>query len=298
MRLFLFANLCLLASVAAVALPPCLPNSQFKNVENLYHEVAIIGPDDREARSASSVAANIEAAQGRAYCLKVPYKSGVPTKEYLVKNGSAANATLSFENDIAIVSRHVFKNQDGSKNYGAANCYFEHVQSGEIIPFVDAAYPKFKAGDFLDWLDSDFAVVRLKSSPKRGKAIPEEDIIEDLEDDRDARVKVISNYARNSKGGKEALTMTSCYRGGRYQFPDNSLSNVNATDCDTGLGSSGAQAYLEINGKPKWFGIISGEITKAPEGGEMDPRKLSTYLTRFDSRLFQAYQQLKQRQAI
>ncbi|WP_210213624.1 hypothetical protein, partial [Mesorhizobium sp. M2A.F.Ca.ET.039.01.1.1] len=69
---------------------------------------------------------------------------------------------------------------------------------------------------------------------------------------------------------------------GWYNFPDGSLSNVAATDCDTGYGSSGAQAYLGN----KVFGIIDGHFDKLPDGAELDVKKHATFITCFDGRIY------------
>ncbi|MBX3020885.1 MAG: hypothetical protein KF799_04350 [Bdellovibrionales bacterium] len=284
----------LTAHVSALPIICSSKVSQFEAPEDLVHKIAIIGKDDRKGRN--SDASNLEKAQGRAYCVKKPFPKGiVPTLAQIDSVGAVvSNAVVAFEDDMIIVNRHKFIKPDGGSKAKLQNCYFEHIASGEIIPLVDAEYTKQLPGK-ANSEHQDYAIVRLKTKPKGAHAIPEDMIIVDNEDDLSKPVTIISNYATNLSN-RNSLTMTTCKRYGRYGLTTGTASSIMATDCDTGDGSSGAQAYIEVNGRPKLFGIISGDIKSIPEGGSFDPNKLSTAISTFDNTLFESYQRLKQRQ--
>lgn len=283
-------------------IPICANKSQFNATSDLYKQVAIIGSDDRKIRKPGDISIDLESAQGRIWCYKKALEKGkVPTRQELDRGGNfAGNATIAFEKDMAIVNRHNFVDaQDSSKTAKVTNCYFEHIKSGEIVQMMDAEFAPLTSKDPTDEINLDFAVVKLNTKIDSATPVMKEDILIETNEDLSAPIKVVSNYAHNNKdGNKYALTITSCTRAGRYDLPSGNLSNTYATDCDTGEGTSGATATLELNGQPKVFGIVSGETKKIPEGQidvPMDPFALSTAITRFDSSIFDLYERLKNR---
>ncbi|MBX3020886.1 MAG: hypothetical protein KF799_04355 [Bdellovibrionales bacterium] len=290
-------------TVQALNLVNCNHNSQFQESANLVHQVAIIGEDNREIRKPGSSSGDIEKAQGRVYCIDKPSnkKNTLPQiskADILKQKPIVANATIALENDVIILNRHIFIESDGRTIAKFENCYFEHIFSGQIIPLVDAEFPPLLASKHpRDRGHRDFAVARLKTKPKDSSAIPKDMIVIDGGPDFSAPIKVISNYAMNTKN-RESLTMTTCKRYGIYDLSSGAQSTNIGTDCDTGGGSSGAQAYIEVGGEPKLFGIVSGELKKVPERGSFDPQKLSTSITMFDESLFESYQRLKGRSSI
>ncbi|MBX3023097.1 MAG: hypothetical protein KF799_15585 [Bdellovibrionales bacterium] len=276
--------------------------SQFEASQDLVHQIAIIGDDDRQTREPGMVANNIENAQGRAYCLNKPLSSkagDIPSKEDILKERPfIANATIAFEGDMVIVNRHMFLKDDGSRFAKIENCFFEHIASGQMVPMIDVEYPKMLAGkDPHDSGHRDVAIARLKFKPKNAAAVTKDMMTIDTNEDFSQPIKVISNYATNTKN-RNSLTMTTCKRYGVYNLSSGQPSTKVGTDCDTGDGSSGAQAYIEVQGQPKLFGIVSGHIVRKSEKGSFDAHKLSTVVTTFDESLFESYERLKERQAI
>lgn len=271
--------------------------SAFAATAQLYNQVAIIGDDDREIRQPGDISSRMEAAQARLWCLdkSVRLPSGkIPTKAQL-KGNFVSNATIAFEDDMAVVNRHMFLNDDGKPNHQLSRCYIEHIKSAQIIPLTDIEYPALGTGK-MQGFHRDFAVVRLGRKLENGSALREEDILIDSSPDIKEQVTVVSNYGLNMKSGNvEALTMTNCHRYGLYTLDGGVQSNVFATDCDSGHGSSGAQAYLRRKDGPKWFGIVSGETKKVKEGGAFSGATLSTGITKFDETIFAIADKMRSR---
>lgn len=293
---FIF-SICYIFSSAS-ALPPCLlKNSQTREISSLYKEVALIESDNRALRNSGDISDEIEKSQGRIFCLNKKYlKKGVPSKQYMNSHGrSIANATLAFQADMAIVSRHLFINEDGSNKIGARNCYLEHISSGAIVKIDDVEFPDYDPKKPETFNDQDFAVVKLSQAPLGGGFIRGDNIIIDKDPELLRPIKVVSNYATNNSQGRgnEALTMTDCQRILQYSFSTGQPSNMYGTDCDTGDGSSGAQAYLKVEDKLKMFGIVSGDIKDLKDGGKFDPNALTTIVSGFDNTLFDSVKKLK-----
>lgn len=310
----LMSTLLIALSVGAIprlskpAILNCNRNSQFEDVGSLYHEVAIIGSDDRAERNPGDLAANVEAAQGRIWCHHrgpTPKKNQAPPdKDHLRSNYSVVNAFLAFEDDMAVINRHTLVDALGKPRRNVKDCFFEHIQSGELIALTDSAYPPVEPGSNVEGTDKwnikghkdDIALVKLSRKPTGGRAILEREMNFNDIPDPSTRLKVVSNYAKNT-GDRESLTMTSCQAMGQYSFKGAPL-NVYPSDCDTGEGSSGAQVYIEVNGQPKLTGIITGERKNVPEGGSHDPKDLTTIFTTFNGSLLKAYKELKNRREI
>lgn len=280
---------------------PCMPRrSQFSDSNSLYHQVAIIGPDNREDRTPEAFGENVEAAQARVWCHRKgskPKGSKLNKSQVSLKNFSVSNATLAFEDGMAIVSRHIFVDEYGKQDKKFTDCFLELIKSGEIIRVEDAVYPEMKTGN-TSFQYQDFAVVRLASAPKGGIPIKEKDIAINPGITPGEDLKVVSNVASNNKNGNiEALTMTTCQSHGRYKM-NGARVPVHGTDCDTGDGSSGAQVYAQRDGQWKFAAVVSDDLTDAPAGGEFDPKRLSTIVTEFDDSLIESYNTLKSRRGI
>lgn len=268
---------------------------------------AVIGLDERTERAHRNLPVHIEAAQGRICCHHrgpTPAKNQPPSKDHLRKNYAVANTFLAFEDDMAIVNRHTLVNARGKPWQKLENCFFEHIQSGELIPLVDSAFPPLEPGSNVEGTDqlslkgrkNDMAVVRLSRKPTGGMAIREKDMHFGGLTDPSQRLKVISNYAKN-RSNRESLTMTTCNPMGQYAAEGVPI-NVHPTDCDTGEGSSGAQVYIESPSGLKLTGIVTGERKDVPEGGQHDPKKLTTAIVTFNENLLESYRTLKSRRDI
>ncbi|NJM09533.1 MAG: hypothetical protein HC883_01135, partial [Bdellovibrionaceae bacterium] len=137
---------------------------------------------------------------------------------------------MLFDEDIALVNRHLFVSKDGSRKAKVNNCYFEHVQSGEIIPVVDVEFRPYRPdGVISSFFDEDFALVRLAWKPSRGHAIPADLIEVDGIRESGEKLLIFSNYAGNLKSTPEALTMTTCFTYGRFNLKSGDLSRVYST---------------------------------------------------------------------
>lgn len=298
--MMLIAYLTLIAlSRGTFALPCATHNSAFRAANQLTNEIAVIGPDDRDDRHLSDTTTNIEAAQGRIWCVDTfKAKPGqVPTREQL-KGNFVANATLAFDDDMAIVSRHMFIKANGKPNHSLSDCFFEHIASGSISPIKDVEYNRLiSTTDKVAHSHQDFAVIKLNKKMQNGSAIKDEDILIDWDPDLDEKLTVVSNFAANNKSGRSdlALTITRCLRYAVGRLANKSATSVFATDCDTGGGSSAAQAYLFRNNAFKIIGIVTGEVKKAPEGGRFNPSTLSTGVVQFDRSIFELAEKIRGR---
>ena len=289
-----------LASYAS-ALPCFYHHDTSHAVDQMLHDIAIVGEDDREIRERGSLEEHLEAAQARIWCSdRLKLKPGqVPTKQQF-QGGWVSNATIAFQDDLAIVNRHNFLEPNGSRSTKTSFCFIEHIKTSEFIPIVDVEYPPQPNASKNMRPHRDFAVVRLGRKLENGTAVRSEDIIIDKQRDPNANVTVVSNYAKNNKTGRsnEAMTITTCKRKGMFGLADGSMSNVTTTDCDTGLGSSGAQAYLTIGRQKKLFGIVSGETKLDKEGGAYNSDRLQTSIVQFDSTLFESVEKIRARSSI
>lgn len=281
----------------------CAPaNSAFRDFQALRQNAALIGEDDRELRGKANTPADVEAAQVRMYCLSPPLRGNAAINPTLAdisaKEQRISNGTMAFDDDVAIVPRHVFRKKDGSPGASPKNCYIEHVRTGQIIPVVDAEWPPVPPNsDLTNHRDRDFAVVRLSRKLPLGSHLNKEDIHLDFARNLNTNIQVISNYGDvpGNKFKDDALTITNCKRFGYYSFASNATSNIAGTNCDTGPGSSGSGAYMSVDSRPKMFGLVSGDITDAPPGGTFNFSKLSTLVVNFDQSLFEAYDRLAAR---
>lgn len=279
----------------------CKTHNDFQaDLKSLSHQTALIGPDDRELRNASNTPMNIEAAQIRFYCPVKPLRiKGPPTRAMLIDSSVIGNGTLAFDDDIAIVPRHTFVDRNGQQTIKPQECYVEHIATGEIVRVSDGEWPPYQAGiDSGAYRDRDFAVLKLGRKVRANSHINKDQIHIDFSRSLAAKIQIVSNFAEMKHGKHDdlALTITNCQRYGFYRFQSRAESNAAATDCDTGGGSSGSGAYLSVESRPKLIGLVSGEITKSPAGGEFNAANLSTIISQFDQSLFDAYDRLKSRQ--
>lgn len=300
MRLFVVSFLVATTSVA-YADPDCdyMHNSATEDIRALYQTVAIIGRDDRTERTQGEIAADLEAAQGRIWCNPQGTNSATrktPSKAELRDGYLVSNATLFLDDETALVNRHMFLDNDsGTKTVDPKACYFEHIQSGEIIPIVDAEIAKYERdAKKISVHHNDFALVKLSRKPSGGGSVRREDVLINPEPTEPARLKVISNYASNLSS-KESLTITTCDKLTPYRLENGSVANVFGSDCDTGKGSSAATGWTFQGQVPKLYGIVSGQTVKKPEGGEYSSKELNTIFTTFDDSIFELYDNLQGR---
>lgn len=181
-------------------------------------KVARIFEEDRVLRTPGMIPPDRERAQGRILCVpKVP-KGSTPNKAAILKQRyQVANAFLAFEDDVAIVNRHNFMDERGRETFKVTNCFFEHMESGDLVRFVKAeSTPQPTTGKSADINNEDVAVVELErvpgfGTPQVGKSIPVEDI--EIDADLGGRsLQVVSNFANNLPTGlaPDAKTFTSC----------------------------------------------------------------------------------------
>lgn len=273
-------------------------NQPFAEQTKMYDMIAVIGPDDRKDRNTQNTAHSLEAAQGRLYCparlLKL--KDGKLADRSQLIGSSVSNATIAFEDDIALVNRHMFiRKEDGKQYRNPKNCYVEHIPTGTFSAIVDSEWPAYIENSRNMFSHRDFALVRFGKRLNKGSALKDDTFLIEENPDIREKITVVSNYAEN-RANPESLTITSCQRFGLYKLADGSQSNVYGTDCDTGHGSSGGQAYLERDHASKMIGIVCGEVKKVPEGGQWNSKQLTTDITKFDSTLFEAAEALRSRQ--
>lgn len=266
-------------------------------------KVARIFEEDRLVRVPGTIPPERERALGRVWCVVKAFPKGsTPTKAtILARTHWVATAFLAFDDDVAVVSRHIFLDEFGSQINKVSNCFFEHLESGDIVPFVrteSAPHPKMGRG--IPEQNEDVAVVKLARVPGTGTdhvgmAIP----IEGVEIDADLGgrpLEVVSNYANNLPPGMapDTKTITSCEVITRNVWNSGKLSHSWGTYCDTGAGSSGSPVFSSQFGKTKLVGVVAGESSngRAHDGEWFDPDKDATYIITFDQSLLAAYGRL------
>lgn len=283
----------------------CGPHcGQFRELQSLKHNTSLIGNDDRVLRDRQNTPINLEGAQARVYCLGSRLKgnaSKTPRRDDLLSaKPTICNATVAFDDDVAIVPRHLFLDDKGNQIASPKNCYLEQASTGKIVQLTSGEWPPLEPGSDSAKIDHhDFAVVKLSQKLSIGSRIGRDDI--HIAKDRSGRpnVQIISNYGRieGSSLNNFALTITNCSRFLFYKAKDQTSTNAAATDCDTGAGSSGSGAYFSVESRPKMFGLVSGDVKIAPQGGSFNPGTLSTIVTQFDESLFEAYDRLNAKSA-
>lgn len=285
-----------LLGYGVMALPCNVANGPFKAQQSLFNTVAVIGPDDRRDRESGDLPENIEAAQARFWCPTAPLrlKAGRLADRNELVGAVISNATIAFEDDFALINRHPLIKENGQTGNNPKKCYIEHIKSGLFMPIIDAEYPAYKDHSKNMYTHQDIALVRLAQKLPPGSALKDDMFMIDENPNIQERVTVVSNWASN-RTNHESLTITECKRYGLYKLADGRQSNSFGTDCDTGGGSSAAQAYLFRDNRPKMFGIVSSEMKKVPEGGSWDAAKLSTRISKFDSSLFDSVAALRAR---
>lgn len=257
---------------------------------------AVINSDDRRIRD--TVGAEFEpfeAAQGRLWCAtyaKIPRKT--PTKSLFVGGGfGSENATLFLDKDLILVNRHAFMGPAAIANKQLNNCWFEHIQTGQIIPLTKKVAYLAPTGDsFVEGSIRDIAIARLKHEVSGGAPIEFKDLAINVPPDAGRPMFVLSNYAADFEP-RTALTITTCQVRTLLSFHGQPIFTV-ATDCDSGSGSSGAQAYIHTpDGQLKLYGLITGEIKNSKNGSDYDPRNLSTLIVTFESYIMDLYHQVR-----
>lgn len=274
-----------------------LANPIFSAEKSLYKTIAVIGPDDRVERTSENTPGDIEKAQARLNCPLKPLslQGGKLSDKNQLIGAAVANATIAFEDDMALVNRHDFIKEDGRPSRNFRSCYIEHIPSGTFIPIVDAQWPAYKDRSKNMFEHHDIAVVRFKQKLPKGTALNDGTFLIENNPNIREKVTVVSNFAENLPN-RRSLTITSCNRFGLYKLANDSQSNIYGTNCDTGQGSSGGQVYVERNGSPKMIGIVSSEVKTNPEGGAWDSKRLSTGIIKFDSTLFETVESMRARQ--
>lgn len=277
------------------ALAQCIKpwNPPHQGIKDLYTEVSLIGPDDRQVRTQQNAfTSSVESSQGRIWCGPKALKKA-PTKRELQKGGFVVeNATLFLDRDIVLTNRHMFETQTGLTGRNPKNCWFEHLSTGKIIAITsDIAYPPINGSNLAASCDQDVAILRLSTPVEKATPLAESDIIINHLPDAGRSLKVISNYAANY-APQDALTMTNCQVMVHVSNHGKPTSFA-ATDCDTGFGTSGAQVYVQDDGRPKLSGIVTGQMDQAAPGSPYDSFKNSTLVTFFDDSLMETYRKVR-----
>lgn len=277
----------------AACVKPWIPPEQ--RIKDLYAEVSLIGPDDRQIRTErDEFTSSVESSQGRIWCLsagaKAPQKT--PTKQQLRSGFALENATLFIDKDIILTNRHLFETEKGPTGHKPQKCWFEHLSTGQIIPVTaDMAHPPLSGPDATAGAIQDIAVLRLERPVQTANPLAQSDLLINGLPEPGKPLKVISNYAQNY-APKEALTMTNCQIRTPILYQDK-LAPIIGTDCDTGKGSSGAQVYAQDGDRPKLYGLVTGQVERAAPGSGYELNKNSTLVTTFDDSLMETYRKVR-----
>lgn len=284
-------------------------NPQFNPYSILYHQIALVTPENRVARTADSLGDH-ELAQGRAWCLNKQDRAKLSSlkggtsklnKFIKAKAHSISISTLVFESDIVLVNRHIFVKKNGEPAFSPENCFFEHVASEEMIPFTAKAkylpYNGAKVENDTSYHDFDLALVRLSRPPSdtnKTKAIPEKDILIEKKIMTGTPLIVASNYAHNApRGEREMLTIANCMAMERIKSSSGGPSVQMNTNCNTGDGSSGSNIFVEEEGKKMFYGIVVSDLEHNKPGSGYDTNRLSTQVTRFTTEFKNLYDDLR-----
>jgi hypothetical protein len=264
---------------------PCpIRISQFAGVSPLVHKIVLVTPDEtRETRGPDNKMklepTNLESAQGRLWCVvgqPVPPANEVPNIDNFKHKYhlSSENAVLVFDSGTILVARHELSPnpQLGGETPNVKNCYFEHLQSGDLYRLVKAKYKRRvidKDVKFLNEVGGDLALAKLEKPVPGVTAVQQEDMNLDETAPESPELSVISNITsrKNPVTQKierdETPTIDHCNRIEADNCGAETLQNVYQTDCNTSKGSSNSEVWSEDpkTRSPKLVGIISGGYT-------------------------------------
>jgi hypothetical protein len=310
--LLLFVQLAQLGLISDKAYAVCAPrNVHFSELVNFFDRTALVTPENRQLRRPNDLGDD-ESIQGRVWCVTENESArfkGIPSKSELkaakARSGNVGNATLHFEDDVVVVNRHLFVEMDGAPKFKPENCFFEHIVSEEIIAGTKYVsylpYSPHSNGqpDYVGYYSTDVAVWRLSKKPDASvKLIDRTRYVMD-EKKEIKTLSVAANYADNfrPRGSrsiqKESLTISSCesienvYQYGRP-------TTIVYTNCNTGLGTSGALVYSSEGGTRKPVGIVVSHHNDRGPGTGYVKNEQDTLVMRFDSRLLELYRNLPQ----
>jgi hypothetical protein len=274
----------------------------WRRTVSLIHRAAIVDTDNRQVRTLENTQAfkliDLEGLQGRIWCrmngLDTPQKK--PTKIALRGYYTVANAGIVFENDIILVNRHNFVNEDGTVKFRSSGCYYEEVGTGQLIKLTSkVVFPNYVPdGRHISYLNGDFALVRLEEKVPSSTPLELAGMIINSSRRGQIALTIIANAADNNKNGESLLQTIAICKAITSLNISRTKTRLVGTNCATGLGSSGAQVYaMDPSGNPKFFGVVVGEIKDNVEGSGYVPLKLSTIIETFDDSLPALYAKLK-----
>ena len=303
-RLALIAPVSVLSLVAqrAHALSTLDVAIEWQPALSLTEKIAIVDTDNREIRTPENTKAfksiDLEGNQGLIWCRKngLDTPSKDPTKVALLGYYAFANATMVFENNIILVNRHNFVSEDGAVKYKPTSCYYQYIQTGQLVKLTSKiAFPNYTPdGKHISYLNGDIALARLQEKIIFSTPLQLGDMIVSAPRSYQPDLTIIANAANNNKNGDSlSQTIAHCKWKTSLNIGENTTRLV-ATNCATGLGSSGSQVYvIDSTVHPKLFGVVAGEIKDNAEGSGYVPLKLSTIIETFDDSLPALYVKLK-----
>lgn len=279
-----------------------MPVAPYSSPNDDYEQATLVTKDDRVKRTPYSLG-RLEESQGRIWCFqpkKLP-PTNSPSASYVLKNWySVANASLILENDIVLLNRHAFTDENAKFDVKPENCFFEHLATGEFIRGTKKlVYPFVR--DNLDRRDvnrteNDVALWRLEHGPSKSdlRILVKDDVLLEHDPKYYEPLTVVSNYAENLPPNQKLdSTITYCQAMHGISDKHGLTAYEFKTDCNTGHGSSGSLVFTEVMGSRKLIGIIRGETTKTKPGSGYDVDKLHTSVLRFQQNFFDLYDELK-----
>lgn len=270
--------------------------------------VGVFDEDGRRIRDRTKDP-ELERAQGRVHCLDMPLKrnknagSLTNREKDLIRRNGGATSWLAISNDVIVLSRHVLIDSDAkSPKVDPRNCYFEHIDSGEMIKFADVEIAATKLSqtnseklNTILWFEGDYAMARLTKSPTGGAGIPRNRIVVRRDLSVLEEIRVIANHANNNASGNEdELTEVYC-RSERHLARQKGVpSSLYIVTCAGGPGSSGS-AVIDVSGRI--WGVLTGSYSKSVADRDLVPSDLlkKSLVTGFDYRIFEMYERLEAR---
>ena len=188
--------------------------------QGLIEKAALVTKENREIRTKENTqefadaGIDLEGIQGRFWCLKKnrpPIRPNeTPAKARFFKDYRWGNATVVFNDDVVLLNRHMFTDENGQTKSGSENCFFEHIASGSIIrASKNVEFPPhvWHDGKIENKAYDDTAVVKLAKFVPNVRPLQIKDMAINVSTES-ADLIIVSNYAENSPfKSKKALTI-------------------------------------------------------------------------------------------
>lgn len=241
-----------------------------------------------------------DSAQGTIYCApkdRIFSENERITEKDILNFENFQGAILVFDSQTILTNRHLIIDENADSLANSNNCFFRHLGEGMNKIYrvsKNFQHPPFKKGDSIeDYQKDDIMLMRLENPVESGGPISKDNIIIGKKLPLTTPLSITANYAKNYKPDPWTPTIEIC--AGMSPITFNGIkTNLTATACNTGKGTSGEPVWgAERFQQQKLYGLVRGQVEKAPPGSGYNFEKNRSDIITFDDSLGVLYEDLK-----